>query len=152
MEEVRAWNEPDYPEGEWIDQDRWQNTGMEELFQYAQENSRPLEDSNSMPEAYSAIYTVNDLGVERIIPIFNSDKFETVGGVFDSNPGYTQRYTQWETELSAQELEQEVEEMDGQITELDPGHVASIEKVTEDRVTNLYRRLSGLSDYLVFSK
>jgi len=146
MEGVRAWNEPNYPEGNWIDEVRWKNSGMDELFEYACENSRPLEDLSSMPEAYSAVYTVNDLGIERVIPVFNSDGFETVGGVFDSNPGYTQRYTPWEAELSDPEIEHEVDKMDAQITELDPEHVASIEQVTEDRVKELYNRLS---DYLM---
>jgi len=146
MEGLRAWNEPNYPEGNWIDQVRWKNSGMDELFEYARENSRPLEDLSSMPEAYSAVYTANDLGIERVIPVFNSDGFETVGGVFDSNPGYTQRYTPWEAELSDPEIEHEVDKMDAQITELDPEHVASIEQVTGDRVTELYNRLS---DYLM---
>jgi|GEM_PF-1984341 len=149
MDEVRTWNEPDYPEGEWIDQDRWEKSGMEELFQYARENSDPLDGFNDVPEAYSAIYAVNDIGTERLIPIFNAEEFETVGGVFDSNPGYSQRYTQWDAGFTGPEIEEELKVMNAQITELDARHVTSIEKVTEDRVTKLYSTITGLSDYFM---
>lgn len=148
MDEIRTWNEPDYPEGNWIDQERWKNTGMDEVFQYAKENSAPLQSFEDITESYSAIYTVNDVGTERIIPIFNSEDIETVGGVFDSNPGYTQRFTPWETEFSGTEIEEEIDRIGAEVTELEPQHVRSIERVTEDRVTKLYSTIAGLSDYI----
>ena len=150
MEEIRAWKEPNYPEGRWIDQERWQETGMDDVFDYARKKSGEVDDMD-VPDAYSAIYTVNNLGSERIIPLMNQgDQIETVGGVFDSNPGYTQRYTSWDASFSEEELKEEVEAMDAKIIDMDVEHVESIERVTRDRVTGLYERITGFSDYMLF--
>jgi hypothetical protein len=127
MAHVRAWQEPEYPEGEWIDQEQWEETGIEDVFGYA-EASEDVELSD-VEEGFFAVYSENDIGSERIIPLeYSGEKFSTIRGVFDSNPGKSQRYTPWETEYGIEELEEDLEAMEGKLVGLEDQYVESVEE------------------------
>ncbi|WP_414838354.1 hypothetical protein ACK3SF_03030 [Candidatus Nanosalina sp. VS9-1] len=118
MDYVRAWQEPDYPHGDWISQDEWMASGVDELFDYVEASEEA--DIDGVYEGFFALYSENDMGSERIIPLeYSSGTFSTVSGVFDSNPGVTQRYTSWNADYSFEGLMDDVDAMDGKIVELE---------------------------------
>lgn len=132
MSYVKAWQEPDYSHGDWIDEEDWRDSGLEEIFEkveaYDEESFEDLDDG------YFAVYSENDTGCERIIPMeYSGEFFETVGGVFDSNPGVTQRYTEWHTSYTEKGLGKDVEAMNGKIVELDEDDVQLIEEFVDKR-------------------
>ena len=127
MSYVRAWQEPEYPEGDWMSQEQWQETGIEEIFDYA-EASEEVE-IDDIDEGFFAVYSENDIGCERIIPMeYSGERFSTVRGVFDSNPGKSQRYTPWTAEYTIEGLEEDIEQMDGKLLELEDQHVELFEE------------------------
>lgn len=131
MEEYpKSENIPDYPHGNWIDEDRWEMTGMPEVFDYARRSQQTgFEDFET---GQYAIYAFNDLGAERLIPLEyyqQEEVFTTVSGVFDSNPGKTQRQTPWEYTWKEDEIEEEVRNcmMDSKLVEVDESHIETAE-------------------------
>jgi hypothetical protein len=127
MEYVKSWEEPDYPHGQWIEESEWEDTGIEEIFKKASEAYE--QDISDIEEGFFAVYTENDMGMERLMPLeYSGEGFETVKGVFDSNPGVTQRYTPWHGKYSEKGLEQDLEAMDGKLIELDEIDIDLIEQ------------------------
>lgn len=127
MEEYpRSENLPEYLYGNWIDEDEWEMTGMPEIFDYARRQQETgFEDFEA---GQYAIYAFNDLGAERLIPLEydpEEEVFNTVSGVFDSNPGKTQRQTPWRYSWTEEEIEKEVRNcmMESKLVELEENHV-----------------------------
>ncbi|MFB6241201.1 MAG: hypothetical protein ABEJ36_00160 [Candidatus Nanosalina sp.] len=123
---------PDYPRGDWINESELGEIGMDEVFNHAETRSEILPE-NTVSGNY-AIYARNDLPTERLIPLeYNAhdDTYRTVGGVFDSNPGKTQRYTSWNLSFTQEELEKEIDSamLEAQLIPLEKEHV---ETVTEN--------------------
>lgn len=114
---VKSWEKPDYPQGDWVDEVEWSQLGIDEIIEEASEAyEQEIED---LEEGFFAVYSENDIGCERLIPMEYSDNsFETVRGVFDSNPGHSQRYTSWSTTYTEEALEKELEVIDGKLVEL----------------------------------
>ena len=122
---------PDYAHGDWIDERIWESTGMEEIFEYA--GASENHDLENFDEGYYAITSQNDIGCKRLIPLFydaTDENFETVRGVFDSNPGKTQRYTAWNHVYGREEIEQEIENSmeESSMMELPEEHASTIEQ------------------------
>ena len=137
MNHVKAWEEPDYPHGNWVDEKRWQSSGVEEIFEDA--SDLYAEDFEGLEEGYFAVYSENDLGSERIIPLeYNGKKFETVNGVFDSNTGCTQRYTAWRTSYSEKDLMEDIQKMDGKLIDLDENQAEVLEDLGHKESFNTY--------------
>lgn len=136
MNYVKAWKEPDYPEGDWIDEQEWTDSGLEEFFEEVR--AYDAESFEGLEGGYFAVYCENDTGCERVIPVeYSGNFFETVGGVLDSNPGFTQRYTQWSTAYTEEGLRKDVEAMDGKIVELSEDDVQLIEDFIDERPLNI---------------
>lgn len=121
---------PRYCHGDWIDEKTWEATGMDEIFGYA--GTSDNHDMGSFEEGHYAIKSQNDIGCKRLIPLFydGEERFETVRGVFDSNPGKTQRYTAWNHVYGRDGIEQEVESSMDQssMIELPEEHAKNIER------------------------
>lgn len=123
---------PEYHTGDWLSQDEWMDKGVEDIFEYA-EGLEPGE-FEEVTEGYYGLQAVNDFGAERIIPLeYDSrhDEFQTVRGVFDSNPGKTQRYTPWDHSYTPEKLNEELDETmeHARLIQLNEEHV---EKVREN--------------------
>lgn len=126
MENVKSWEQPDYPHGQWIDEQEWKDTGIDEMIERAGEAYEL--DLGEIDEGYFAVYSKNDMGMERLIPLeYSGEDFETVKGVFDSNPGVTQRYTPWSTTYTSEGLEHDLEAMDGKVVPLSEEDIEVIE-------------------------
>lgn len=121
---------PGYAHGDWVDENTWEATGMEDIFEYA--GASENHDMRGFEEGYYAITSQNDLGCKRLIPLFydGGERFETVRGVFDSNPGKTQRYTAWNHVYERDEIEKEVKSSmdESSMIELPEEHAATIER------------------------
>ena len=125
MNYVKSWEQPDYPHGNWINEDEWTQTGMEEIMERAGEAYEV--EVGGLEDCFYGLYSENDMGMERLIPLeYSGNNFETVRGVFDSNPGVTQRYTPWRTTYTEKELEKDLEAMDGKLIELEDEEIGTV--------------------------
>ena len=91
----------------------------------------------------------NDLGAERLIPLEyhqQEDVFTTVSGVFDSNPGKTQRQTPWRYSWTEDEIEEEVRNCmkESKLVEVEERHLKQFNRS--------FRMKPGLTTYRALKK